>query len=78
MSEAKLNQLEKRVNNLKEEKIRSEEKLKNLREQRDKIVSELTALGVSQESLGSTIGELTAKIEKELAAIDTQIPENIV
>ena len=40
MSEEKLKTLEDRVNSLKEEKIRTEEKLKNLREQKDKIIAD--------------------------------------
>lgn len=77
MSEEKLNQLEKKVNGLKEEKIRTEEKLKNLREQKDKIIAELATLGVAPKDLDKVISELETKIYTELTDIDKQIPENI-
>ena len=75
--EEKLKQLEQRANDLKEEKIRVEEQLKNLRKQKDEIVTELAALGVTPKGLGEMIKELEAKIRTQLTDIDTQIPENI-
>lgn len=77
MSEEKLKQLEAKVNGLKEEKIRTEEKLKNLRHQKDEIAAELATLGVTPKDLGKVISELEAEIRTKLADIDAQLPENI-
>ena len=72
-----LNQLEDRVNSLKEEKIRTEEQLKNLRAQKDKIISELATFKVVPDNLDNVIQELEIKINTELVDIDTQIPKDI-
>ena len=77
MSEKKLNQLEDRVNRLKEEKIRTEEQLKNLRDKKDEITSELATFGVTPKDLGDVISALKVKISAELTEIDTQISENV-
>lgn len=77
MFEAKLNQLEDKVNTLKEKKIRAEEQLKNLRAQKDEITAELATFGVSPKDLSKVIGELDVKIRAKLADIDAQIPKDI-
>ena len=73
----KLSQLEDRVNNLKEKKIRAEEQLKNLRKQKDEITTELATFGVSPKDLGNVISELDTKIRTKLTDIDAQIPKDI-
>lgn len=77
MSEAKLNQLEDKVNSLKEKKIRAEEQLKNLRKQKDEITAELATFGVSPKDLSKVINELDAKIRAKLTDIDAQIPKDM-
>lgn len=76
-SEEKLNQLESKINSLKEEKIRTEERLKNLREQKNEVIKELAVFGVTPKNLSKVIDELETEISTELADIDSQIPENI-
>ncbi len=78
MSEEKLNQLEGKVNSLKEQKIRTEEQLKSLREQKDKIIAELTVLGVAPKALSMVISELETKIHAQLADISAQIPKDVI
>jgi len=75
--EEKLNQLENKVNGLKEEKIRTEEKLKNLRKQKEAIISELAEFGVSSTDLETKINELKTQISTTLQDIKQQIPEDI-
>lgn len=77
MSEAKLNQLEDKVNSLKEKKIRAEEQLKSLRKQKDEITAELATFDVSPKDLGKVIDELDVKIRAKLTDIDAQIPKDI-
>lgn len=50
-SEEKLKSLKKELERLKTDKIRKEEQLKNLRQKRDDIVSEITTLGYTPENL---------------------------
>ena len=75
--EEKLNELEEDVTKLKEEKIRTEEKLKNLRKQKDEIIAELTILGVAPKDLSSEINKLDTEINTKLADINSQIPEDV-
>lgn len=72
-----MNQLERKVTSLKETKIRTEEQLKNLRVQKDKIIAELDALGVTPKDLSTVITELDAKIRTKLTDIGAQIPEDV-
>ncbi len=75
--EEKLTELEEKVTKLKEEKIRTEEKLKNLRKQKDEIIAELNILGVAPKDLSSEIDKLDTEINTKLANINSQIPEDI-
>ena len=77
MSEEKLNQLEDKVNRLKEEKIRTEEQLKNLRNKKDEITVELATFGVTPKDLGDVINALGTKIHTELTKINAQISGNV-
>jgi len=74
--EEKLTELEKNVTKLKEEKIRTEEKLKNLRKQKDEIIAELNILGVAPKDLSSEINKLDTEINTKLTDINLQIPED--
>lgn len=77
LSEEQLNQLEDKVNSLKEEKIRAEEKLKNFRKQKDEIIAELATFGIVPKDLNNKISELEEKIRAKLAEIAAQIPEKV-
>jgi len=78
LSEAKLNQLEDKVNSLKEEKIRTEEQLKNLRNQKDEIIAELATLGVTPKTLDNVIHTLETEIRTKLTEVGEQIPKDMV
>lgn len=58
--------LEKQVESNKTEKVRLEERLKGLTEERAKLVKELETLGVKEEDLESTIASLETEIKEEL------------
>ena len=75
--EEKLNALEENVNKLKEEKIRTEEKLKNLRKQKDEIIAELNIRGVAPKDLSNEINKLDVEINTKLVDIDSQIPKDV-
>lgn len=77
MSEEKLKQLESKVTELKEKKIRTEEQLKSLRTKKDEITAELAALGVAPKDLDTSITALNAQIQSNLSDIDSQIPETL-
>lgn len=59
--------IEKQVETNKTEKVRLEERLKGLQEERNKLISELTKLGVKEEDLENTIAQLEKEITEELA-----------
>ena len=59
--------LEEQVNKNKTEKVRLEERLKGLTEERNKLVKELELLGVKEEDLESTITQLDKEIREELS-----------
>ena len=77
-SEEKLKSLKKDLERLKSDKIRKEEKLKNLRQKRDEVVSEITTLGYTPENLPSEAETLKKKIESELAEIEQKILRGLV
>ncbi len=77
VSEERLKGLESKVNVLKEKKIRTEEKLKNLRKQKDDVIADLTSLGVTPKDLSNVIEGLETKIGAQFAEIDAQIPKDI-
>ena len=58
--------LEKQVEQNKTEKVRLEERLKGLTEERAKLIKELETLGVKEEDLESTIINLEKEITEEL------------
>lgn len=59
--------LEEQVNKNKTEKVRLEERLKGLTEERNKLVKELELLGVKEEDLETTISQLDKEIREELS-----------
>lgn len=63
--------LEKQVETNKTEKVRLEERLKGLTEERTKLVAELDKLGVKEEDLDATINKLETEIKEELAKCKT-------
>ncbi len=75
MSEARLKQLEDRVTDLNEKRIRAEEQLKTLRKRKDEIIAELDTLGVAPKDLDSAITALETNINTQLADINAQLPE---
>ena len=54
----------------KEEKIRLEQQLKSLEEQKAKLLKELTPLEVKPEQLDALIKDLTKEIEEDLAKLN--------
>lgn len=72
-SEEKLKSLKKELEKLKADKIRKEEQLKNLRQKRDEVVSEITTLGYTPENLSDETETLKKKIEAELTEIEQKI-----
>jgi len=77
-SEEKLKSLKKELERLKSDKIRKEEQLKNLRQKRDEIVSEIITLGYTPENLPDEIEKLKKSIESELLEIEQKISQGIV
>jgi len=77
VSEERLNQLEDKVNNLKSEKIRTEERLKILRKQKEDVTAELASLGVAPKDLDGVISELSEQIRTSLTEIDAQITKTL-
>ena len=75
MSKARLKQLEDHVSSLKEEKVRTEERLRNLHQRKDEIFEELKKLGVDPKELKTKIGALEVEIEAKLVEIEAQIDE---
>jgi Holliday junction resolvasome RuvABC DNA-binding subunit len=73
--EEKLNQLEKKVNQLKIDKARYDEKLNMCRQQRETIVSTLAELGIDPKNLQTHIKTLEDDIALNLSNIEKQLPE---
>ena len=74
MSEKKLQELETRVKELNEKRIRTEEQLNLLRKQKDEIIAELTVLDIAPKDLDATITALDESIQKQLTEIRDQLP----
>jgi len=68
-----LKQLEDHVSSLKEEKVRTEERLRNLHQRKDEIFEELKKLGVDPKELKVKISALEVEIEAKLTEIGAQI-----
>lgn len=67
-------QLKQKVENLRTEKVRAEERLKTLREQRDGVIQALQVIGLTPEQLSGEIQKLQDLISQEISKIETQIP----
>ncbi len=74
-NENKVKQLEVRIKNVNDAKIRTETQLEELRKQRDAILKRLTEMQIDPNSLGEQINQLRQQIETDLINIETQIPE---
>lgn len=67
--------LKKRIENGKMRKIQAETRISSLHEQYKKTASELKALGIDPKKAEETIRQLEIEIEKELAEIESLLPD---
>lgn len=74
-NEEKLQDLEKKVNDLKANKIRAEEQLKSLRQQKDEIITKLKQMGIDPNTLAVYITQLEKDINNQIMSIEQQIPK---
>jgi len=74
-SHEKLKKLKTNVEELKSEKIRKEEQLKVLRQQRDELVARIKELGYTPEDLATEIKKLEDSISSQLSEIETKLSE---
>ena len=77
-SEEKLKKLKAEVDEFKSEKIRKEEQLKGLRQQRDDLIAQIKDLGYTPENLSSEIKKLEDSINSQLSEIETKLSKGIV
>lgn len=61
-----LETIEKQVNTQKEQKIKLTERLRNLKEDKQKILSELKEQNIAEEKLEETIEELEIEIQQKI------------
>lgn len=81
MSQDKLNRLrdlEKKIEQLKESRVRASERLTLLRQQRDGYIKELEDFGVNTKKVSDHLTTLAKSIETEIDKIEKQIPPNLV
>ena len=64
MNESKIREYQDRLERLKTEKIRIEEKIKHTTKERDSILTEIKELGVTTKNIEKTIKDLEGRIEK--------------
>jgi uncharacterized coiled-coil DUF342 family protein len=74
-SHEKLKKLKTNVEELKSEKIRKEEQLKSLRQQRDELVDRIKELGYAPEDLATEIKKLEDSINHQLSEIEAKLLE---
>jgi len=74
-NENKVKQLETRIKNVNDAKIRAETQLEELRRQRDAILTRLAEMQIDPNSLNEQIAQLKQQIETDLINIEAQIPE---
>lgn len=77
-NEEKLQQIEARVKQLEEEKVRKTEQLRIYREQRDAIKVKLAELDLDPLTLPQTINNLKREIADEIRKLEAMIPTDIV
>lgn len=77
-SEKKLKKLKADVDEFKSEKIRKEEQLKGLREQRDDVVAQIKELNYTPENLSGEIEKLEELINSQLSKIEDKLSKGIV
>lgn len=73
----KLRKLEETIEKLKEARVRASERLTLLRKQRDDHLKELKDLGVSPTKVKEQLTKMADQIDKEIDAIEAQIPPNL-
>ena len=77
-SEEKLKSLKRKVEEVKSEKIRKEEQLKSLRQQRDDLVAQIKDLGYTPENLSTEIKKLEGSVDSQLSKIESKLSQGIV
>ena len=73
-NEDQLKDLEKKVKNLNDDRVRKTEQLRLLREQRDQVNNQLQEQGLDVNTLKATISQLEIEIAQELENLKNQIP----
>ncbi|MCK4358990.1 MAG: hypothetical protein KAW92_09650 [Candidatus Cloacimonetes bacterium] len=77
-NQEKLKKLKAEVEEFKSEKIRKEEQLKGLRQQRNDLITQIKDLGYTPENLSSEIKKLEDSINSQLSEIETKLSKGIV
>lgn len=77
-NEEKLKKLKAKVEEVKSEKIRKEEQLKSLRQQRDDLVAQIKDLGYTPENLSTEIEKLEDSVNSQLSEIESKLSQGIV
>lgn len=73
----RIRKLEESIVTLREAKVRAEERLSVLREQRDAYVKELAAHGISLKDAKEYLAKMATEIDSEITEIERQIPQNL-
>lgn len=74
--ENKLHELEKKVQEINNARIRAETRLEELRKQRDELIAQLKAQNIDPGTLADQIEKLRQQINEKLENIESQIPED--
>lgn len=77
-NQEKLKSLKRKVEEVKSEKIRKEEQLKSLRQQRDDLVAQIKDLGYTPENLSTEIEKLEGSVNSQLSEIESKLSQGIV
>jgi len=73
----RLRKLEETIDKLKDARVRADERLSLLRKERNKLIKELESQGISPEDAKSRLATMADEIDKEIVAIEAQIPPNL-
>ncbi len=74
----RLQVIKSRVEKAKAQRASAEGQLKALEQQKEQIVTEMTALGVTPETIAARISELDVQINEDLNLAESIIPADIV
>jgi len=77
-NQEKLKRLKAKVDEVKSEKIRKEEQLKSLRQQRDDLVVQIKDSGYTPENLSTEIEKLKDSVDSQLSEIESKLSQGIV